>query len=83
MRKTRLKADYPDRRYLLKESRDGLKNHRQFVHKNGSVTNLNFNKRLLFGIPYKDDDFQKDFLRYTNSVFNRVASRIEKEGLNV
>lgn len=76
MRKKALKKLYPNRGFLLKQNRDNF-SLKEFVHNNGAVTYLNFVKHFLFNIPYKNEEYKKDFARYTNEMYKRVNKRME------
>ncbi len=74
MRKTALKKKYPNRGFLIEQNRINyvLKD---YVRSNGSITKLNFVKHFLFNKPYINQEFQKDFLRYANQVYDNYAKR--------
>jgi len=39
-----------------------------FSNYNGTITYLNFARRILTNKPYKNQEFQKEFLRYINQM---------------
>lgn len=78
MRKKALKKLYPDRGKKIRQNRENFQL-RDYTHNNGAVTQLNFIKHFLFNKPYKNMEFQKDFRRFTNEMYNKMKERV-KEG---
>lgn len=74
MRKKRLKKLYPNRGFLIKQNRENFQL-REYTHGSGAVTQLNFVKRFLFNRPYINGDYQKDFMRYTNEMYKKLADK--------
>lgn len=78
MRKKALKKMYPNRRFLLEQNRKNG-NFRGYVNNNGSTTYLNFVKHFLFNIPYVNEEYRKDFARYTNEMYRKMNQRMGVE----
>lgn len=71
MRKTALKKLYPNRGFLIEQNRKNgvLREYKDYA---GAVTYLNFVKHFLFNLPYVNENYKKDFARYTNKMYKRM-----------
>lgn len=78
MRKKALKKKYPNRGFLIKQNRENFQL-RDYTYSNGAVTQLNFVKHFLFNKPYINEEYKKDFFRYTNELYKRIMDRKKDE----
>lgn len=62
MRKKRLKKMYPNRHRIIELLREG-DNHYHIVDSNGNDVTLNLRKHLLYGEPYKNEEYQNELER--------------------
>lgn len=69
-RKTTLKKNYPKRGDKIKQKKD-LRGTKAYQNRNGNVTMLNHLKHMLFEIPYKHEEYNKDMLRFSNQMFSQ------------
>lgn len=76
MRKKALKKHHPNRREAIKYLRENHQ-YNHYGNGNGTTTYLNFMKHLLFATPYRNEEYKKDFGRFTNS-FLRSITRPQK-----
>lgn len=76
-RKTTLKRKYPNRGEKLKQKKDN-RGFRAYQNRNGRVTMLNHLKHMLFEIPYKHEEYNKDMLRFSNQMFKQEMNKGEE-----
>jgi hypothetical protein len=77
-RKVSLKRKYPNRGEKIKHKKDS-RGMRAYHNRNGNITVLNHLKHMLFEIPYKHEEYNKDMLRFSNQMFNQEMKNQEKE----
>lgn len=73
-RKVSWKKKYPNRHQLILRKRDGGGT-RAYSNPNGSYTILNHLKHMLFQIPYKKEEYNKDLIRFGNQVFTEETTK--------